>query len=323
VIATELTRAWGLRHPVIAAPMAGVSGGELAGAVSAAGGLGFIGVGADEPAWIAAEAARARARAPRFGIGFIAHILERRDELLEAALEQEPFVVSISFADPAPWVERIHAAGARAVTQVQDGAGVRMALAAGVDAIVAQGTDAGGHTGHVGTLPLLQLAVGLAEPSHTPVIAAGGIATGLGLAAVLACGAQAGWIGTRFAATHEGLGSAAAKTRIVAAGEDETVLTRAFDVAEGRPWPERFPGRALRNAFTDRWHGHEEELAAARDSAGAQIAAARGGDDYDTAYVYAGQAAGLIDDVASAGELVGRLAAGAEQALERASRLRG
>jgi nitronate monooxygenase len=322
VIATELTRAWGLRHPVIAGPMARVGGGDLAGAVSAAGGLGFIGVGMEDPAWIAAEAARARAQAPRFGIGFIAFFLERRPELLEAALEQGPFVVSISFADAAPWVERIHAAGARAVTQVQDGAGVRRALAAGVDAIVAQGTDAGGHTGQVGTLPLLQLAVALAAPSQTPVIAAGGIATGLGLAAVLAGGAQAGWIGTRFAATQEALGSAAAKARIVAAGEDETVLTRVFDVAEDRPWPERFPGRALRNAFTERWHGHEEELAADRDSAGAQIAAARERDDYDTAGIYAGQAAGLIDDVPGAGELVERLAADAERALERASRLR-
>src|SRR5258705_450213 len=105
VIATELTRAWGLRHPVMAGPMARVGGGELAGAVSAAGGLGFIGVGMEDPAWIAAEAARARALAPRFGIGFIAFFLERRPELLQAALEQEPFVVSISFADPAPWVE--------------------------------------------------------------------------------------------------------------------------------------------------------------------------------------------------------------------------
>lgn len=290
--------------------MARVSGGELAGAVAAAGGLGMIGIGGSTDAdFIAREGAIASGRG-RFGFGLMCWALERRPELLDAVLAAKPHVVSLSFGDPAPWVERVRAAGARAVSQVQDAESARQALDAGVDAVVAQGTEAGGHTGGVSTLPLLQIVLELAADRHVPVLAAGGIATGRGVAAVLAAGAQGAWIGTLFAATREAMRDDAAKQRLVAARETDTVLTRVYDVAQDIPWPERFPGRALRTEFTDRWHGHEGDLAAEREATSGSMG------DYD----YAGQAVGAIHRIESAGDVVEHLAREAERALAEAYR---
>jgi len=204
----------------------------------------------------------------------------------------------------------VHAAGARVVSQVQDAASARQALDAGVDAVVAQGTEAGGHTGGVATLPLLQIVLEVAAERHVPVLAAGGIATGHGVAAVIAAGAQGAWIGTRFAATHEAMRGDEAKRRLVDARETDTVLTRVYDVAQDIPWPERFPGRALRTEFTDRWHGHEADLAAERDAASAAMG------EYD----YAGQGVGAIHRIESAAEVLEHLAREAEWALAEAYR---
>ena len=290
--------------------MARISGGELAGAVAAAGGLGMIGVGgATDADFIAREGAIASGRG-RFGFGLMCWALERRPELLDAVLETKPHVVSLSFGDPAPWVERVHAAGARVASQVQDAESARQALEAGVDAVVAQGTEAGGHTGGVSTLPLLQIVLELAAERHVPVLAAGGIATGRGVAAVLAAGAQGAWIGTLFAATREAMRDDAAKQRLVDARETDTVLTRVYDVAQDIPWPERFPGRALRTEFTDRWHGHEGDLAGDREAASGSMG------EYD----YAGQAVGAIHRIESAADVVEHLAREAEWALAEAYR---
>ncbi|MFL5912425.1 MAG: NAD(P)H-dependent flavin oxidoreductase [Gaiellaceae bacterium] len=290
--------------------MARVSGGELAGAVAAAGGLGMIGVGGSTDAeFIAREGAIASGRG-RFGFGLMCWALEARPELLDAVLDAKPHVVALSFGDPAPWVERVHAAGARTVSQVQDAESARLALDAGVDAVVAQGTEAGGHTGGVSTLPLLQIVLELAADRHVPVLAAGGIATGRGVAAVLAAGAQGAWIGTLFAATREAMRDDAAKQRLVAARETDTVLTRVYDVAQDIPWPERFPGRALRTEFTDRWHGREGHLAAEREAASGSMG------EYD----YAGQGVGAIHGIEPAGDVVEHLAREAEWALAEAYR---
>ncbi|MGH3345218.1 MAG: NAD(P)H-dependent flavin oxidoreductase [Carbonactinosporaceae bacterium] len=321
MITTALTESWGLRHPIVQAPMAGVSGGALAGAVASAGGLGFIGIGgAASPAWVADQAALARGAGGRWGFGLLVWHVAGTPEIVDAVLREEPDVVAVSFGDPAPYVGPCHDAGARVVAQVQDRATAERAAAAGVDALVAQGTDAGGHTGGVGTLPLLQLVLRVGTEAGLPVLAAGGVATGAGLAALLAAGADAAWIGTRFSATGEAMGSHRRKERLLDARETDTVHTRVFDIAQGAPWPEEFPGRALRNDFTARWHGRDEELASDPSAAGA-LERARTAGDFATMHVYAGQAVGLIDDLPPAGELVARLSREAESLLRRAATL--
>lgn len=317
--ASVLTREWGLTHPLLLAPMANVGGGRLAGAVTAAGGLGMIGIGSTAPVELVEEqAALARPSGP-FGVGLMIWAVERRPELLDAALAAGPAVVSLSFGDPAPYVTRVHEVGARIVSQVQDRASAQGAVAAGIDAVVAQGGEAGGHTGSVATLPLVQEVLAVAEPAGVPVLAAGGIATGAGMAAMLAAGAAGVWVGTRFAVTVEALGAPDAKKRILAADDTETVHTRVFDIAQGLPWPPRYPGRALRNAFTERWHGQEEALRAHLEDAQATLRQARQDGDYDTAYVYAGQASGLVDDLPEAGALVDRIVSEAYDRLARAA----
>jgi nitronate monooxygenase len=315
VISTSLTRLFGIRHPIVSAPMAGWSGGELVGAVGEAGGLGMIGVGNATPTdWIHDQASIAREHGP-FGIGLMGWALEDRPELLEATLAEKPAAVSISFGDPAPYAEVVRKAEVLLMSQVQDARKAEQAVEAGVDVLVAQGTDAGGHTGSVGTMPLLQRVLEIGDAAGKPVLAAGGIATGRGIAGVLAMGAAGAWIGTRFCATRESLGDDKAKQRILEARETGTVHTRVFDLTQSIPWPAEFPGRALRNDFTARWHDREEDLRSQLSSAAMDLGEARERGDYSEAYIYAGQAAGLVNDLLPAGELVERLAAEAEERL--------
>jgi nitronate monooxygenase len=321
VISTDLTRLLGVRHPIVSAPMAGWSGGGLAGAVSAAGAFGMIGVGSATPTgWIPGQAETARRHGP-FGVGLMSWALERRPELLDAVLAERPAAVSLSFGDPAPYVERVREAGAVVMSQVQDAEKAERAIEAGVDVLVAQGTDAGGHTGRVGTMPLLQKVLEIGERAGKPVLAAGGIGTGRAVAGVLAMGASGAWIGTRFCATAESTGTEEAKRLILNADETATVHTHVFDLVQGIPWPEEFPGRAIRNSFSDRWHGREAQLEEQRSSVSSKFEAARG--DYAEDFVYAGQAAGLVGDIPAAGELVGRLMAEAEARLRACGTLLG
>lgn len=318
MLRTRLTERWGLRHPIVCAPMAGAAEGELARAVSAAGALGMIGVGSSaDRDWLLEQAETAR-RGGAFGIGLSLWMLPDQPELVDWTLEARPDVVSLSFGDPAPWIEQVRETGARVVTQVQDSESLRIALDAGVDAVVAQGVDAGGHTGPMGSLPLLQLVLEHVDDSDVLVLAAGGIATGRAIAGVLAMGADGAWIGTRFEATQESVQSRRAKERIVAAGDRDTVWTSVFDIAQQLPWPQPIAGRALRNDFTDRWHGREEELREHLQEAARQLEKAREQDDYSTMYVYAGQCSALIHDLPAAADLVERLAHDAERALGRA-----
>jgi len=321
VISTDLTRLLGVRHPIVSAPMAGWSGGELAGAVTAAGAFGMIGIGSATPTdWIGGQAQIARQHGP-FGVGLMSWALERRPELLDAVLAERPAAVSLSFGDPAPYVERVREAGAVVMSQVQDAEKAEGALEAGVDVLVAQGTDAGGHTGTVGTMPLLQRVLEIGDRAGRPVLAAGGIGTGRGVAGVLAMGASGAWIGTRFCATAESTGTDEAKRLILNADETATVHTRVFDLVQGIPWPEEFAGRAIRNSFSQRWHGREAQLEEQRSSVSSGFEATRG--DYAEDFVYAGQAAGLVEDLPAAGELVDRLIAEAEARLGACSALLG
>jgi nitronate monooxygenase len=320
VIKTPLTRWFDLSTPIIGAPMAGVSGGAMARAVSEAGGLGMIGVsGAHRAEFVTEQCAiPAEAEVP-FGVGLMVWVLDDRPELFEATIAAQPSLVSVSFGDPAPYVGPLHDAGIAVASQVNTAADVARALDAGVDVLVAQGTEAGGHTGQRATLPLLQEVLTLTD---RPVVAAGGIATGAGMAAALVAGAAGVWIGTPLLSCPEGLNSPAARARVRAASGDETVLTRAFDVAEGFAWPERWPGRALVNDFSREWHGREDELRG--DAAARQLVIdGRRTGDPANAPLYAGESVGLVTSERPAGEIVRGLDAAAEKALRAVPRLLG
>ncbi len=206
---TRLTEGFGIRYPIVCAPMALVTGGRLAAAVSSAGGLGIVGGGyagtlGGEPD-IRQELAHIRGH--KFGIGFITWALARVPHVLDEALSHSPSCVFLSFGDPRPFAERIRRSGAKLICQVQSLRHADQALEAGATAIVAQGTEAGGHGAKRSTLPFVpEVADYLARHSPTTlVLAAGGIADGRGLAAALMLGADGAVVGTRFWASEEAL----------------------------------------------------------------------------------------------------------------------
>ncbi len=319
-IATRLTQRLDIRHPVLLAPMGSVAGGRLAAAVTAAGGLGFIGGGYGDAEWLSREFAAAGNR--RVGCGFITWSLARRPELLDQALAHAPAAIMLSFGDPKPFAAAIRAAGAKLICQVQTLAHVDDALAAGAEVIVAQGSEAGGHGATRATLPFVPQVVDRVSrlAPEAMVVAAGGIGDGRGLAAALMLGAEGVLVGTRFYASEESLAHPKAKARMVAATGEETVRTTVFDIARGIDWPAEFTGRALVNSFAQRWHGSESELraAAAREMARYQAAAALG--DFSTAVIFGGEAMGLFADVPPAGDIVARMVAEAEDALRAGAR---
>ncbi|NLV77996.1 MAG: nitronate monooxygenase [Rhodococcus sp.] len=305
---TWLTRELGITLPLVGAPMGGRAGGALAGEVTRAGGLGLIGAARYNTAeWLDTEARTAReVGGGLLGFGLMTWSLHDDDALLDAVLALEPRVVTLSFGDPAPFVERAHAAGALVLSQINTVDDLRVVEAAGVDAVVAQGHEAGGHTGRIGTLPLLQE---ILESTSLPVLAAGGIASGRGLAAVLAAGGEGAFVGTALLASPETVGPAYARGRLVDAGSTDTVYTDVFDKARHQPWPQRWGGRALTNAFTERWHGagaDEQTLADAYTA-----------DDPDTGVVYAGEAAGLVTAERPAGDVIRDIGAQADELLAR------
>ena len=262
-IRTALTEALGLEYPIVLAPMASVSGGRLAAAISNVGGLGLVGGGYGDSDWLRKELSLARAETTRpWGVGLITWAATH--ETVQLALDHGPRVFMLSFGDPRPYATDIKAAGCALICQVQDVEGARAAKAAGADIIVAQGTEAGGHGATRATLPLVSAVVDAVAP--TPVLAAGGIADGRGLAAALMLGAQGVLVGTRFYAATEALGHRRAKEHIVAAKGEDTQRTRVFDVVRGHQWPESYTGRALRNRFLERWEGRAEALIAELDT---------------------------------------------------------
>ncbi|HEX9466243.1 MAG TPA: nitronate monooxygenase, partial [Alphaproteobacteria bacterium] len=155
-----------------------------------------------------------------------------------------------------------------------------------------------------------------------PVVAAGGIADGRGLAAALTLGAAGALIGTRFYAAGESLGHANAKARIVASSGDQTVRTRVFDIARAIDWPQEYTGRAIANDFTRRWHGRESELGQALAAERPRYAAAAEAGDVDTAVVWAGEGLDLVRRVEPAASIVERIVAEAGTALEKATAAR-
>ena len=313
---TFLTDTWQLRVPVIGAPMSPQAGARLAAAISHAGGLGMLGVSASQsPEALTEDANECRALGARFGIGLMTWVVGQRPALLDAAIAARPFAIALSFGDAAPYAARIRDAGIELVCQVQDVKSALVAERAGATLVVAQGTEAGGHTGSVGTLPLLQLVL---DAVKVPVVAAGGIGSGRGLAAVLAAGAAGAWIGTRFLVAEEARNSSRARERLTAASETDTVLTATFDTVQRVAWPPEFRGRALKNTFTDAWHGREAALA--NDEAARQaFETARRAEDYEIAHLYAGQVVALARCVEPASVILSNIEQEAERRLQAVS----
>jgi nitronate monooxygenase len=312
---TRLCDLFGVEYPILNAPMGGGDApGRLAAAVSEAGGLGLIGgttIGGVD--WLLEQIRLARTLTDRpFGVGFISH-LPNTAELMAAALDEGVRIIAHSFADPAPFVEVAHDAGALVLCQVRHVDAAVRAAASGVDVVTAQGTEAGGHTGRVSTLPLVPAVVDAVAP--LPVVAAGGIGDGRGIAAALMLGAEGVWIGTRFLATAECGVSDAYKSRVLAATGNDTVLTDVFDIAMGMPWPEDVSGRAIRNQFVMRWEHRTDELREwARDHRD-EYRSLGGDAEVAEKAIWAGEAASFVRDMESAVDVTRDLAAAATAVL--------
>jgi nitronate monooxygenase len=312
-INTPLTALLDIRHPILLAPMDVIAGARLTMAVSRAGGFGILGGGYGDRAWLEQETAKLKtfSDAP-FGIGFITWSLAKQPELLDIALNARPTAVMLSFGDPAPFGPRIKAAGALLICQVQSEEMATDALDAGADILVAQGTEAGGHGASRTTLDIVPAIVDLAA-GRVPVVAAGGIADGRGLAAMLMLGASGVLLGTRFYASLEADGAEEAERRICAAKSGNTVRGIIFDLSRNNVWPAPFTGRCLINDHARRWIGREVELLQNVRTVAADYAAAKVAGNFDVAAVIAGESVGLIHDIPPAAEIVERIVAEADQ----------
>jgi nitronate monooxygenase len=314
-LSTAFTTMFGLQHPIALAPMGGSAGGALTAAVSRGGGLGLLGAASGNGDWLARELPIAAAADEPWGIGFWSWAVDVGT--VEGALQHRPAAVLLSFGDPGPFAGRIRAAGVRLIIQVTDLEEARQAVDLGADVIVAQGTEGGGHGARRGrsTLPFVPVVVDLAAP--TPVLAAGGIADGRGVAAALALGAAGALIGTRFQATAEALVDPAITTAILEGRGQDTERSRVLDIARGSAWPAAYTARTLAHPYLDVWRDREKELASDPRAREAYLADVAQG-VIPPLPVWAGEAVDLVTDRPPAAELVATLAAQAEAALARA-----
>jgi NAD(P)H-dependent flavin oxidoreductase YrpB (nitropropane dioxygenase family) len=311
---TPLCNLLGIEHPVVLAPMGGAVGPQLAAAVSNAGGLGVLPLTWSAGTGVIHETQELTSRP--FGGNLILEWdqHERLDALLEAGLR----IVSLFWGDAAPYVDRIHQAGGIVLHTVGSAEEAKQAVQAGVDVVVAQGFEAGGHVwGRVGTIALVPAVVDAVAP--VPVIAAGGIADARGVAAVLALGAQAAWVGTRFLLAEEAPIHDHYRSRLIGTGETDTEwFADLFD----QGWPNA-PHRVLRNTTVDTWEAAGRPAAGDRPGEGEEIALRPDGTpllryssatpskgtegDVEGLSLWAGQGVALATSVQPAAEIVADL----------------
>jgi len=327
---TSFCRLVGIPFPIVQAPIGGMATPELAAAVSEAGGLGMLSLTWSDPDEIEAALARMGDLTDRpFGVNLI---LEwPQEERLRQCLDAGVRIVSFFWGDPGPLVPIAHEAGALVLHTVGSAEEARRMVDAGVDAVVAQGWEAGGHVwGDVATLPLIPRVVDAVAP--TPVVAAGGIGDGRGLAAVLALGASAGWLGTRFVMAAEAPALPRYRELLAAAVETSTVHSSLFDIG----WP-KAPHRTLRNSTVKAWEAASRPPSGARPGEGETVATWVDGDpipryaatsarigvtgDIEALSLWAGQSVGLVDRVRPAGEIVRELAEEAASVLQATARM--
>ena len=302
-------------HPIALGGMGSIYAPALVAAVSSAGGLGAMGCHNLKPEQVRAGVTAIRERTNKpFGVNFL--LFDLREDSFAAALELRPPVVAFAWPRPeqdlAPFIARAHVAGSKVTFMAGGVPEARRAVAAGADVIIAQGTEGGGHVGWQASLPLIPMVVDAVAP--VPVLAAGGIADGRGLAAALALGADGALLGTRFLASEESPLHANFKQAIVEADGHDTLLSELPDLAAGKVWPGAM-SRSKRNGFIDRWAGREWALRRDQAMALADVQAARQRGDINEAPLSMGQDAGLIRDIPPAAEIVGRIAREAEAIL--------
>jgi enoyl-[acyl-carrier protein] reductase II len=344
---TALTERFGITHPVMSAGMARVAQAPLVAAVSEAGGMGCLGGVSYMPAALRDEirAIRTLTAAP-FAVNLLVppsllddsledwepvrrrweHLsAEAREKLrgvepmltpgavehqLEVVLAERPAAVVLTFDAPAWFVAECHTRGIAVFCLVGSVSRAEQAQAAGADFVVAQGTEGGGHTGYVATMVLVPAVV---DAVRLPVLAAGGIVDGRGLAAARCLGAHGVWMGTRFVASVEAYGHPAYKQRVVDGASKHTTLSRSYT---GKPL------RTFRNRWTDQWEGRGDELAAFPEQyavAGPRVESGYQDGDVDEGMMPAGQAVEVVHEILPAGEIVRRVVADAETVLARSA----
>ncbi|MGW7413911.1 NAD(P)H-dependent flavin oxidoreductase [Streptomyces sp. NPDC054863] len=319
MITTKLTELLGIEHPVVSAPMGSVSGSRLATAVTAAGGLGLVGVSYGDAGFIEEHVASTAEAGGVWGVGCVMFTFAERPGLWDKVLGYAPPVVALSFGSTEQtrrYVTEARQSGALAVVQIHDPEQAAVAAEAGADVLVAQGAEAGGHHKKLATFPLLPAVID-AVSGAVPVVAAGGVADGRGLAAALALGADGVMMGTRFAATQESLATPGFKTNLVSRNTADTVRTRSFDVVRGIPWDTAYQARSVANDFTRTWTGRDEELAAARAEVEPAWVAAVAQDDTTQRAMFAGEVLDLVRDIQPAGDVVRGVVTEAETILGR------
>ncbi len=313
---TSLCRLLNIDLPLIQAPIGGASCPALAAAVSNAGALGMIAASWRSPKTIRRMADEIRALTTKpFGMNLV--LQWPQHERLDAMLDAGVRVVSFFWGDPSPYIAKVHAAGGVVLHTVASAAEARRAVAAEADAIIAQGWEAGGHVwGEVSTISLVPRVLDAVSP--VPVVAAGGIADGRGIAAALVLGAAGAWVGTRFVASEEANAHAIYKQKIIDAVETDTAYLTLFDVG----W-ENAPHRALRNSTIELWEAAGRPAKGNRPGEGEVIASgpegqplvryggaaptARVSGSVEALALYAGQGVGLVRRVQPAREIVEEL----------------
>jgi len=319
-LSTRLTQRFDIAHPIISAPMAFAAGGRLAAAVTSVGGLGLIGGGYGDAAWLENE--RRAAGNAQVGYGFITWSLRTRPELLEQVLAYRPRAVFLSFGNPQPFVAAIKEAGVALICQVQTRRDAEHALDCAADVIVAQGSEAGGHGEKRATFTLVPEVADLiaARSPQTLLCAAGGIGDGRGLTAALMLGADGVLVGSRLWASSEANVSPRMHAAAIAATGDDTIRSQVMDLARKLDWPSRYTARVLRNAFIEQWHGREAELLTLADEEAAKYRAAWAEGDPDYSNTFVGEVAGLIRTIEPVRDIIDGMVREAEALLRGGTR---
>jgi nitronate monooxygenase len=317
MIKTRLTEKLAITHPIISAPMAFAATGQLASAVTEAGGLGMIGGGYGDPQWISEQFAQTGNK--RVGCGLITWRVDLNPEVLNSTLALKPAALFLSFGNPGPHAQKIKDRGIPLICQVQTLKDAQNALDCGADIIVAQGSEAGGHGEKRATLTLVPEVADLIAKQYPDALlcAAGGIADGRGLAAALMLGADGVLMGSRLWASREANVSQSMHQAALNATGDETLRTQVMDVVRHLPWPERYTARVLKNDFTNRWHHDLDGLRNASATEAPQWEQAWAAGDAEKSNTFVGEASGLISAIESVDTIINRTVSQAKSLLNR------